>query len=137
MANTKTRHDVDRSLRMPGSVLEAEGDTDDSDQFNAAMVQSNFGWYLDLQGKYEEEEAMHRRALDAREKMLGLEHPDTLTSVNDLGLVLDSQGKYEEAEVMYRRAIDSREKVLGFEHPETLRSMNILSDFIKNHGKRG
>ena len=37
-----------------------------------SYVQSNFGWYLDLQGKYEEEEAMHRRALDAREKMLRL-----------------------------------------------------------------
>ena len=41
---------------------------------------------------------MHRRALEAREKVLGREHPDTLTSVNNLGNVLFMQGKYEEAE---------------------------------------
>lgn len=49
-------------------------------------------------------EAMHRRKLEAREKMRGREDPDTLTSVSNLGLVPDSQGKYEEAEWMHRRA---------------------------------
>jgi hypothetical protein len=39
--------------------------------------------------------AMHRRVLEAREKVLGREHPDTLTSVSNLGNVLSSQGKYE------------------------------------------
>jgi hypothetical protein len=33
--------------------------------------------------------------LKAREKVLGREHPDTLTSVNNLGDVLSKQGKYE------------------------------------------
>ncbi|CAG8883634.1 unnamed protein product, partial [Penicillium egyptiacum] len=48
--------------------------------------------------KYEEAEAIHRRTLQDREKVLGPEHPDTLTSVSNLGSVLESQGKYEEAE---------------------------------------
>ncbi|KAJ5917515.1 hypothetical protein N7466_011069 [Penicillium verhagenii] len=71
-------------------------DTDDEDRLNAATLLSNCGWFLDLQGAYDEAEAMHRRALETRERVLGLEHPHTLTSVNNLGLVLDSQGKYEE-----------------------------------------
>jgi Tetratricopeptide repeat len=50
------------------------------------------------QGRYEEAEAMNRRALDGREKVLGREHPDTLTSVDNLTSVLQYQGKYEEAE---------------------------------------
>jgi hypothetical protein len=41
---------------------------------------------------------MHREALMLCEKVLGRDHPDTLTSMNNLVLVLDSQGKYEEAE---------------------------------------
>ena len=33
---------------------------------------------------------MHRRALEGYEKVLGAEHPDPLTSVNNLGNVLVS-----------------------------------------------
>jgi hypothetical protein len=43
---------------------------------------------------------MHRRALKGRENVLGPEHPDTLNSVNNLGMVLKTQGKYEEAEAI-------------------------------------
>ncbi|KAJ6196460.1 LOW QUALITY PROTEIN: kinesin light chain [Bipolaris maydis] len=63
------------------------------------------------QGKYEEAEAMHRRALEGYEK-----HPNTLTSVSHLG-----QGKYEEAEAMHRRALEGYEK-----HPNTLTSVDNL-----------
>ncbi|KAJ5703166.1 hypothetical protein N7488_010714 [Penicillium malachiteum] len=78
---------------------------------------------------------MHRRALEGYKKVLGREHPDTLTSVSNLGSVLDSQGKYEEAEVMYQRDLEGCEKVLGREHPDTVTSLDILSDFLDRHGK--
>jgi hypothetical protein len=45
---------------------------------------------------------MLRRALVGYEKVLGAEHPDTLTSVDHLGNVLERQGKYDEAEAMLR-----------------------------------
>ncbi|KAL4746359.1 P-loop containing nucleoside triphosphate hydrolase protein [Aspergillus terricola var. indicus] len=61
------------------------------------------GWYLFLQGKYEEAESMHRRALRDREKVLGPEHPDTLVSVNNLGWALYQQGKYDEAAACTQR----------------------------------
>jgi tetratricopeptide (TPR) repeat protein len=64
------------------------------------------GW----QGKYEEAEAMHRRALKSREKALGPKHPDTLTSISNLSSVLQCQGKYEEAKAMHRPALESKEK---------------------------
>ena len=56
---------------------------------------------------------MHRRDLEGSEKVLGPEHPSTLTSISNLGSVLSSQGKYEEAEAMHRRALEGDEKVLG------------------------
>jgi tetratricopeptide (TPR) repeat protein len=58
------------------------------------------------QGKYEAAEEMNRRALEGREKVLGVEHPDTLNSVSNLALVLQNQGKYEAAEEMNRRALE-------------------------------
>jgi Tfp pilus assembly protein PilF len=117
------------------SVLTPIKDVDDDDRLNAAALSSHCGWFLNLQGAYEEAESMHRRALEAREKMLEREHPDTLSSVNNLGRVLSSQGKYEEAEAMHRRALEARERMLGGEHPDTLSSINNLGRVISSQGK--
>ena len=47
-----------------------------------------------------------RTLLPHSTKVLGGEHPDTLTNVSHLGLVLKRQSKYEEAEAMHRRALE-------------------------------
>jgi tetratricopeptide (TPR) repeat protein len=78
---------------------------------------------------------MHRQDLAGSEKALGPEHPDTLTSISNLGSVLTDQGKYEEAEAMHRRALQGYEKVLGPEHPNTLTSMHNLAFNLKQLGK--
>ncbi|CRL27568.1 unnamed protein product [Penicillium camemberti] len=36
-------------------------------------------------------------------EVLGLEHPNRLTNVSNLGVVLSRQGKYGEAEALHRR----------------------------------
>jgi Tetratricopeptide repeat len=43
---------------------------------------------------------MNRQALEGREKLLGLDHPDTPTSINNLAGVLQCQGMYEKVEVV-------------------------------------
>ncbi|KAL8873245.1 MAG: hypothetical protein Q9198_007058 [Flavoplaca austrocitrina] len=98
-------------------------------------VLSNAAWYAAEQGRYDEAEQMDRRALDGREKVLGNEHPSTLTSVSNLASVLQDQGKYEEAEQMNRRALDGSEKVLGKEHPDTLTSVSNLASVLQYQGK--
>ena len=50
---------------------------------------NNLALVLRIQGKYEEAEEMHRRALELKEKVLGPEHPSTLTSMNNLAVVLE------------------------------------------------
>ena len=77
---------------------------------------------------------MNRQTLAWREKVLGPEHPDTLTSMGNLAGVLDSQGKYEEAESINRQTLVQREKVLGPEHPYTLTSVYCLAHLLaKRH----
>jgi hypothetical protein len=44
--------------------------------------------------------------LELREKVLGPEHPKTLTTMNNLAVVLRGQGKYEAAKEMHRRALE-------------------------------
>lgn len=65
------------------------------------------------QGKYEEAEKLHQRALGARESIPENEHPDTLGNVNNLEVVLYSQGKYGAAEKSQRRVLIAIEKILG------------------------
>ncbi|KAH8901095.1 hypothetical protein GQ53DRAFT_631111, partial [Thozetella sp. PMI_491] len=45
-------------------------------------------------GKYNKAQAMHWEMLALREKVLGRENPDTLTSMRNLVNVLSSQEKY-------------------------------------------
>jgi hypothetical protein len=75
---------------------------------------------------------MNRKTLARTEKVLGAEHPDTLTSMNNLAGVLNSQGKYEEAESMNRQTLARREKVLGAEHPDTITSVFCLAHLLAN-----
>ena len=64
-----------------------------------------------------------------------MDHPSTLTSVNNLGSLLEAQGKLEEAEVLYRRALEGFERVLGVDHPNTLTSVNNLGWLLQDQGK--
>ncbi len=67
--------------------------------------------------------------------MLGAEHPDTLTSANNLALSLVDQGKHADAERIQREVLGVHKRVLGAEHPGTLSSANNLALSLANQGK--
>jgi tetratricopeptide (TPR) repeat protein len=54
-----------------------------------------------------------------QERILGEEHPDTATSLNNLATLYQDQGKYAEAEPLLVRALAICERVLGKAHPLT------------------
>jgi tetratricopeptide (TPR) repeat protein len=83
---------------------------------------------------FEGAEALFRRAFQACEKVLGLEHPDTLRVVNNLGSLLMNKGDCEGAEVFLRRALQGYEKALGADHPDTLRSVNAVGVMLSEKG---
>eukprot|EP00435_Cladocopium_sp_Y103_P003441 s5544_g1.t1 len=68
----------------------------------------------------------HWKALDAKERTLGAEHPHTLVSVNQFASCLQAMGLLKDAEPLFRRALEARERTLGAEHPDTLGSVNNL-----------
>jgi tetratricopeptide (TPR) repeat protein len=70
---------------------------------------------------------LYRRALVIRERVLGSDHPDVATSLNNLASLYKSQGKYDEAEPLHRRALAIREKSLGSDHPDVAASLNNLA----------
>ena len=59
------------------------------------------------EGKLDEAEAevLYRHTLEMREHVSGIDHPDMLLAVNNLGSLLKKQGKLDEAEVLYQGAL--------------------------------
>ncbi len=95
---------------------------------------SCLGSVLQARGDYAGAEPLYRRELEASERVLGPEHPSTLTGVNNLAGLLESQGDYAGAEPLYRRALEACERVLGPEHPSTLTGVNNLACLLERKG---
>ncbi|KAH8804032.1 hypothetical protein DL96DRAFT_1823058 [Flagelloscypha sp. PMI_526] len=57
----------------------------------------------------------------------GLEHSDTLTSMNNLGLTYSKLGRYREALDLKEQELELSKRILGPEHPDTLTSMSNLA----------
>ena len=45
--------------------------------------------------------------------ILGEDHPDTLRSLNNLGLLLKDKGEFDKAEILLRKALEGARRVLG------------------------
>ena len=57
----------------------------------------------------------------------GEEHPETLTSANNLAAVLRKQAELLEAARIHRATLETQKRVLGEDHPETLASAKSLA----------
>jgi len=65
--------------------------------------------------------------METSARMLGEEHPDTLTSMANLALTYRKQGRWKEAEELNMQVMETSIRVLGEEHPSTLTSMANLA----------
>jgi tetratricopeptide (TPR) repeat protein len=117
------------------TVLSYSTEKNDETRLDRATIATNTAWYLMLVGQYAEAERIGRSAVAAGEEVLGREHPDTLTSVSQLGTVLLRKSEYEEAEAMHRRALEGYEKMLGLEHPYMLTSVSKLGSALWSQGR--
>jgi len=94
-----------------------------------------FGSFYRNQGRHEDAEMMHKRALAGHEKALGPDHTLTLVTVNNLGNLYSAQGRLKDAEMMYDRALAGYEKALGPEHTSTLDTVNNLGLLYADQGR--
>jgi nephrocystin-3 len=115
-------------MRLRTLSLELEEATEERDQ--EAML-SSLAWlaraHHDM-GNFDEAERLYCRCLETRERLLGPEHPDTLTTVGNLGTLYWAKGNYEQAEAFYNRCLEARERLLGPEHPDTLTTVGNLGN---------
>ena len=126
---------VCQSLFPHVQAAERNQPEDEEAQKAWASVLFKAAWYASEIGQYAVAHRMDSAAFDARERLLGAEHPDTLNTLNSIGLVLSWQGKYEKAEATHKHALEIKRRVLGKEHPSTLNSMSGVASAYRNQGQ--
>ncbi len=78
-------------------------------------------------GRTAEAIALHEATLKACETKLGPDHPDTLTSRNNLAVAYRAAGRTAEAIELHEATLKLCESKLGPDHPDTLASRNNLA----------
>eukprot|EP00931_Biecheleriopsis_adriatica_P020798 TRINITY_DN1378_c0_g1_i8.p2 TRINITY_DN1378_c0_g1~~TRINITY_DN1378_c0_g1_i8.p2 ORF type:complete len:210 (-),score=36.24 TRINITY_DN1378_c0_g1_i8:191-739(-) len=116
---------IDIMLRKRLQKLRIEG----SDTAKPMLdVIGQLGSRLQGRGQLKEAAPFLEEALKARRQQLGDLHPDTLTSINNLGMLFQAMGKLDEAAPLCRQQ-------LGDLHPDTLTSINNLGMLFQAMGK--
>jgi serine/threonine protein kinase len=89
-------------------------------------------WYL-----REDQAAIpqQERALALRRDHLGPDHPDTLTSMNNLADAYQAAGQLDKALPLYEQAVPKMKEKLGPDHPDTLTSMSNLASAYADAGR--
>ena len=77
---------------------------------DSAVVLSNIGEILHLQGKYEEAHDFHQQALTIQKRYYSSDHMHIAASLENIGLFHYQREKYEEALILIQHALTIREK---------------------------
>jgi len=88
---------------------------------------AKFGRLLKEQGYAREAEHLQIKVLDTRNKILGVEHPDTIHAMENLASTYYKCGKYIEAEKLDIQVLDATNRIFGVEHPKTIIAMEYLA----------
>ena len=78
---------------------------------------------------------MHEATLKLQESKLGPDHPDTLTSRNNLAVAYRAAGRTAEAIKLHEATLKLQESKLGPDHPDTLTSRNNLAEAYRAAGR--
>jgi len=100
-----------------------------------ARIFNQLGYFLtESQCDYAAALVRHQKALSLRQRDLGLDHEDTITSLNNVGFVYFRQGNYDEARVHLQRALDLRVSLYGERHPKVGNSLLNLGGLNERTG---
>jgi len=85
---------------------------------------------LHAQGQYGEAEDVERQILQSAERVLGSDHPNTLSSMNNLAQMLQAEGDLAGTERLYRRW-KAASACLGLTTPTRSPSLNNLAKLCR------
>ncbi|MCV6589670.1 MAG: toll/interleukin-1 receptor domain-containing protein [Marinobacterium sp.] len=97
-----------------------------------------FGWLVDHiaswlqfgEGLVSQAYSLFKQNLEYRTEVVGEDHPDTLTSINNLAVTLKAMGDHSGAKARHEEELACCRKVLGEDHLDTLTSRNNLAQTL-------
>ncbi|EMD25194.1 tetratricopeptide repeat protein [Amycolatopsis azurea] len=104
------------------------------DNGDIVLVLSRLGEFLGNQGAVTTARGYLDRCLTGCERVLGPEHPGTLTARNNLAGAYESEGNLGQAIRLYEATLADRERVLGPDDAETLVSRSNLAHAYRTAG---
>lgn len=115
---------------LPHTRYILESDLADRNQQSRINLIRKYGACLYEDGRWNEAEAAIKEVLEIEKRNLGMDHPDTLTSMSNLASTYRKQGRWKEAEGLEMQAIEMRKRVFAAAHPVMLINMaNLASTF--------
>ena len=133
LSMTRFKHNVPHAGQIADYVVELFGE-DDELQVKAGWVYNRAGFGLTHEGDYPKALEWYYKALAIAEKVLGLEHPHTATTYNNIAGVYNNQGDYPKALEWYYKGLAIYEKVLGLEHSSTATAYNNIAGVYHDQG---
>jgi eukaryotic-like serine/threonine-protein kinase len=117
------REILDRGASRIDTELQAQPEIQARLMQTMGVVYTNLG----LNGQAQQ---LLERAVETQRRILGPEHPDTLSSRNALGGVYRRQGRLADAERIFRDTLPVTRRVLGPAHRQTAFTMSLLADTL-------
>ena len=87
-----------------------------SESSQNSVSYAKFVKLLQEQGYFKEAETLANEVLDTRNRIVGVEHPDTVRDMVKLAATYYCPGKYREVEKLNIQILDARNIILGVEH---------------------
>ncbi|RYP35223.1 hypothetical protein DL767_003889 [Monosporascus sp. MG133] len=87
------------------------------------------------QGPLKKAESLDVQVMEISIRILGKEHPHTLTYIGNLAATYRDQGRLKEAESLDVQVVEISIRILGKEHPDTLASMSCLASTYRRQGR--
>jgi len=105
------------------------------DEVEISKTKAMLAWSYMYQGLYSKASDLEIEVVKTRQRVLGIEHPDTLESMADLARSYRTLGQYDKAVELKRHVFDVRRKLYGDEHEDTLMSMTYLAHSYRDKGE--
>ena len=113
------RRTVVTHVRANMEFFKSEGYMDDA--------YTKFGRLLQEQGYFKEAETLQNKVLETRNKILGVEHLNTIRAMVSLASTNRDLGKYTKAEELDIQVLEARKRIFGVDHPDTIKAMGNLA----------
>ena len=131
--DVKVRDEIVRAMIMPSAKHVATAFADRP--LVEASVRAAIQAVLNKVGRSDLALEHAEAVLSIRRRILGDDHPETLTALNNYAFVLHLLGRRSQAAPLYRQALERRRRILGEDHADTIASLGSYASALKDQAQ--